>query len=130
MQRSTYYEDNYSPEEVEEQFYYGETAYCEVTDHYDWSDNVHGFPTLLAEPDWISCCDDCGPRFAQETVREALRAGLGGAALYERVKAHSEANDYSEELANHIVAALRERLPLPLRPKLSAAPGAAAGVRA
>jgi hypothetical protein len=109
VETSTYYdEDNYSSEELEEHIEWGVNAYCEVTQHYDWSDNIHGFPTLLAgNGEWVSCCDGCGRMFAEQIVEEALGAGLTGIEIVARVRAHFEEGNYHDVLANQIVTALR-----------------------
>jgi hypothetical protein len=43
---SSSHEDNYDADELAEMIDVGEVGYCEVNDHHDWSDNVHGYPRL------------------------------------------------------------------------------------
>ena len=107
---SSFHEDNYDAEELEEMIDIGEACYCEVRDHYDWSDNIHGYPALTDPTELISCCDDCCldelPRFL---LGPLVRKEVDREEILRRIDLVAAQGNYMNDVARDLRAEVAQR---------------------
>lgn len=84
---SSFRDDRFNGEELEEAIELGEVGYCEIGQHHDWSDNVHGYTRIEDPTDTISFCDDCEPQALVALVEAAIGPSLDHAEARQRVLA-------------------------------------------
>lgn len=103
---SSFREDTFSSDELDEAIEYGEVGYCEVAMHYDWSDNIHGYTRLEDPTNTLSICEDCEHDALSALVAEAISAKLDYPEALRRVEALMQRGDYDSETGARLAEAL------------------------
>ena len=103
---SSFREDTFSSDELDEAIEYGEVGYCEVAMHYDWSDNIQGYTRLEDPTNTLSICEDCERDALRTLVAEAITAKLDHAEALRRVEALVQRGHYDAETGARLAEAL------------------------
>jgi hypothetical protein len=110
MATSSFRIDSFDASELDEAIWNGEVCGCDVTDHYDWAENIHGYLGLARLDEWMSACDDCFEEdLADYLLDEALAAGLDAAEITRRIAFQLAREEYEQDLADALRIALAKR---------------------
>jgi hypothetical protein len=99
--------DDFDGDELDEATWLGEVCTCEVRNHFDWAENIHGYAPIAGSGDYLSCCDDCLPELPEALIEDAGAAGITDPShLSRRIHEQHQDGEYDSDLADRLQAAL------------------------